>query len=64
MPTQDVRNLYFIAWCRGHIVEHGLLPTLSYRERGGEFLSLLRIEAAQLRGVPWVLLVHPCFGVA
>jgi hypothetical protein len=31
---------------------------------GEELLSLLRVEAAQLRGVPWVLLVHPCFGVA
>jgi hypothetical protein len=34
------------------------------RERGRkESLSLLRIEAAQLRGVPWVLLIHPYFGV-
>jgi hypothetical protein len=34
------------------------------RERGRkESLSALRIETAQLRGVLWVLLVHPYFGV-
>jgi hypothetical protein len=33
--------------------------------RGGEKdLSLLRVEEAQLCGIPWVLLVHPHFGVA
>jgi hypothetical protein len=32
--------------------------------RGKESLSLLRVEVAQLRDVPWVLLVHPHFGVA
>jgi hypothetical protein len=58
-------ELYFIAWCRRHNVERGLLPTPSYRERGREeSMSLLRVEAVQLRSVPRVLLVHPCFGIA
>jgi hypothetical protein len=49
----------------GAMVGHGLLPTLGYREkeRRGN-LSALRIESVQLRGVPWVLNVHPCLGVA
>jgi hypothetical protein len=33
------------------------------RERGRKKFYLLRIEAVQLHGVPWVLLVHPCLGV-
>jgi hypothetical protein len=58
-------ELYFIDWCRRHNVERGLLPTPSYREREGkESLSLLRIEAAQLHGVPRVILIQPCFVVA
>jgi hypothetical protein len=49
----------------GAMVERGVLPMLSYRERGRrENLSALRIESAQLHGVPWVFDVHPCFGVA
>jgi hypothetical protein len=54
----------------GAMIERGLLPTVSYRERErergkkGKKLSSLRIELAQLRGVPWVLDVHPCLGVA
>jgi hypothetical protein len=41
------------------------MPTPSYRERKGrESLILLRVEAVQLHGVPWVLLIYPCFGVA
>jgi hypothetical protein len=52
----------------GAMVERGLLPTLSYRgrerERERESLSALRIEPAQLCGVPRVLDVHPCLGVA
>jgi hypothetical protein len=50
----------------GAIVEHGLLPTLSYmgRQRERENLSALRIELAQLRSVPRVLDVCPCLGVA
>jgi hypothetical protein len=49
------------------MIERGLLPTLSYRKREGKEgknLSSLRIESAQLRGVLWVLDVHPCLGVA
>jgi hypothetical protein len=49
------------------MIERGLLPTLSFRERERKReknLSSLRIESAQLRGVPWVLDVHPCLGVA
>jgi hypothetical protein len=47
------------------MVEHGLLPMLIYREKEGKGnLSAIRIESAQLRGVPWVFDVHPCFGVA
>jgi hypothetical protein len=50
----------------GAIDERGLLPTLSYREKekGGKDLSALRIEPAQLRGVPCVLDLCPCLGVA
>jgi hypothetical protein len=59
---------YFIAWCQRHSIERGLLPTPGYRERERERekrrVYLLRIEVAQLRGVPWVLLIHPYFGVA
>jgi hypothetical protein len=48
-----------------HNVERGLLPTPSYREREGkESITLLRVEAAQLHDVPWVLLIQPYFGVA
>jgi hypothetical protein len=48
------------------MVERGLLPTLSYRERKRKEknLSVLRIESAQLRDVPRVLDVHPRLGVA
>jgi hypothetical protein len=49
------------------MIERGLLPMLSYRKREGKRgknLSSLRIESAQLRGVPWVLEVHPYLGVA
>jgi hypothetical protein len=50
----------------GAIDERALLPTLTYREKekGGKDLSALRIEPAQLRGVPCVLDVRPCLGVA
>jgi hypothetical protein len=49
----------------GAIVERGLLPTLSYMGRKREKnLPILRIESAQLRGVPRVLDVRPCLGVA
>jgi hypothetical protein len=34
------------------------------RERERKRFYLLRIEVAQLHGVPWVLLVHPYLGVA
>jgi hypothetical protein len=40
------------------------MPMPDYRERGRKRFYLLKIEEAQLRGVPWVLLVHPCLGVA
>jgi hypothetical protein len=33
-------------------------------EREGESLSALRVESAQLHGVPWVIDVHPYLGVA
>jgi hypothetical protein len=51
---------------KGAIVERGLLPTLSYtgRKRERKNLPILRIESAQLRGVPRVLDVRPCLGVA
>jgi hypothetical protein len=49
----------------GAIVESGLLPALSYmgRNRERENLSVLRIESAQLRSVPWVLDVRPVLGL-
>jgi hypothetical protein len=48
------------------MVERGLLPTLSYREKEGVegSMSILRIESTQLLGVPWVFNVHPYLGVA
>jgi hypothetical protein len=37
---------------------------VSEREREKRGFYPLRIEAAQLRYIPWVLLVHPCLEVA
>jgi hypothetical protein len=50
---------------KGAIVERGLLPTLSYtgRKRERKNLPILRIESAQLRGVPRVLDVRPVLGL-
>jgi hypothetical protein len=60
-----MRNHTLLLDAEGAMIERGLLPTLSYREKGKrENLSALRIELAQLRSVPWVLDIHPCFGVA
>jgi hypothetical protein len=59
-----MRNHTLLLGAEGAMVERGLLPMLSYREKEGkENLSVLRIESAQLHGVPWVFDVHPCFGV-
>jgi hypothetical protein len=47
------------------MVEHGLLPTLSYIEMGeGESVLILRIEPTQLLCIPRVVDVLPCLGVA
>jgi hypothetical protein len=60
-----MRNHTLLLGAEGAMVERGLLPTLNYRERERKGnLSILRIESAQLRGVPWVFDVHPCFGIA
>jgi hypothetical protein len=60
-----MKNHTLLLGAEGAMFECGLLPTLSYREKGkGKNLSTLRIELAQLHGVPWVLDIHPCFGVA
>jgi hypothetical protein len=50
----------------GAMVERGLLPTLSYREKEWVkgSMSILRIELTQLLSVPWVFDVYPCLGVA
>jgi hypothetical protein len=65
MSNHRTMNLNFIAWCRRHNVGCGLLPTPDYILEGVEETALLpRIEAAQLRGVPWVLYVFPRFRVA
>jgi hypothetical protein len=47
------------------MVERGLLPTLSYKEKEGVegSMSTLRIESTQLLGIPWIFDVYPSLGV-
>jgi hypothetical protein len=60
-----MRNHTLLLGTKGIVVERGLLPMLNYRERERKGnLSVLKIESAQLRGVPWVFDVHPYFRVA
>jgi hypothetical protein len=60
-----MKNHTLLLGAEGAMFERGLLPTLSDPEKGkGKNLSALRIESAQLRGVPCVFDIRPCFGVA
>jgi hypothetical protein len=61
----EFEELYFIDRCQRHSIERGLLPVYIYRgRRKKRGLILLQVETAQLCGVPWVLLVCSCLGVA
>jgi hypothetical protein len=61
-----MRKYTLLLGAEGAMVERGLLPMLSYREKEGMegSMLILRIESMQLLGVPWVFNVHPCLGVA
>jgi hypothetical protein len=41
MSIHEVRNSNFIAWCRRHNVECGLLPAFDYKVEGVEEIALL-----------------------
>jgi hypothetical protein len=59
-----MRKCTLLLGAEGAMVEHGLLPTLNYREKGGGgSVLILRIESTQLLCVPWVFDVHPCLGI-
>jgi hypothetical protein len=65
MSTHDMRNRTFLLGAKGIVLGADCcrcLVTELEREKRGFYP--LRIEVAQLRGVPWVLLIHPCLGVA
>jgi hypothetical protein len=61
----NMRKHTLLLGAEGAMVERGLLPTLSYREKQGMegSMSTLRIESTQLLGVPWIFDVYPCLGV-
>jgi hypothetical protein len=64
--NDNIKKQILLLGAEGAMVERGLLPTLSYREKQGVegSMPILRIESTQLLGILWVFDVHPCLGVA
>jgi hypothetical protein len=59
-----MRNRTLLLGAEGTVLITDYCRCLVTEREGEGRVYLLRIEAAQLHDVPWVLLVHPYFGVA